>query len=207
VTIRALYIYTDDFGRPVFRKVRREPKHFRMQAAVYKNSRLYWKRGRGVVDRYQPEWSDRALYNLPVVLDALRYGEPVHLVEGERDADSLASLRKLAATTNWQGAKAFTPEQASWFVRGRSRIHIVIDNDDAGFYGGWLRYTRLIAAGVSKKQLSVWGPRGGAADLTERLCRVGTSRNALRPVGLDALEERASRESARRASRDYWGSA
>lgn len=203
MSIRAIYVYTDKFGRPVFRKVRNEPKAFRVQAALYKNDRLYWKGGPRCIERHQPEWRDRALYNLPIVLDALRYGENVFIVEGERDADAVTSMLKLPATTSYQGAKAFTEEQASWFASGRSRVHVVIDSDDPGHVGGWLRYQRLRTAGVSRKRLSVWRPGDDVIDITERLRGNGVDASALVPVDLGYLEDRAHSERARSAARDY----
>ena len=50
----------------------------------------------------------------------------------------------------YSGSMPFTEEQAEWFVRGRSPVHIILDNDNAGFYAGWLRYGRLIAAGHTR---------------------------------------------------------
>lgn len=203
MTLRAAYVYTDHRGRPVFRKLRSEPKSFGVEAALYRNERIYWKGGPGCLERYQPDWRDRALYNLPVLLDALRYGQDTFLVEGERDCESVSSLLKLPATTSFQGAKAFTDEQAEWFVPGRSRIHVVIDGDDPGYVGGWLRYERLRMAGVSRRRLRVWKPGGGAIDITERFRRAGVGGSALVPVGLGDLEKRANSEGALKAASGY----
>lgn len=140
--IEATYIYTDHLGRPVAMKQRTTSKRFFVKAALIKNGRLYWKGGRGCLDEHQPVWAHKLLFNLPVVLDALAHGEPVYLVEGERDALAVNTLLRLPATTGHLGAKQFTAGQARWFVNSETLVHIVRDADDAGAFGAWVRYQR-----------------------------------------------------------------
>ncbi len=195
----AIYTYTDRQGRPLLRKIRREGhkvrhRKFVQQAAVYKNDRLYWKGERGCLEKYQPEWVERAMYNLETLMVALRAGEPVHFVEGERDADTGTSLFKLACTTNWQGASAFTRAQAKWFTwyGCRSRINILIDNDDAGHAAAHLRRTRLIKAGVPRKRIRLLRPEDPALnDLTDVALR-GLGLSAYVRVSPGEVEERAN---------------
>jgi hypothetical protein len=197
MTLKAIFIYTDHLGRPVLRKVRgdraRAGKDFRVQAARYKHKRIYWKGGRGCVERWQPEWADKVIYNLPVVLAALQAGQPVWICEGERDSDTLSSVARVAATTTHQSIERMTPEQARWFVRGQSRINIVMDADDAGAYGAWGRYMALLDVGVAKKRIRLWRPAEGFKDVTEAVAEVGLR---------DALV-RAKRGPTRKAAMRY----
>jgi putative DNA primase/helicase len=69
------------------------------------------------------------LYHLPAVLQATQRGEPVYLVEGEKDADNLQALG-ITATTNAMGS-------GSWEVQYNETLrgaHLVMlpDYDEAG---------------------------------------------------------------------------
>lgn len=200
--ITAEYIYCDERGKPRLMKQRTHDKRFFMQAARYKDGRLSWKSGRGCIEQYQPEFAPRAMYHLRVLMDALRAHEPVFLVEGERDADVLLALKKLPATTSWQGASVFTEEQAEWFrcYRSRSVINIVRDSDPAGAYAAWLRYSTLLDVGVKPKQIRLYRP-GNYKDVTDAL----NSRTwpALVREMPSAVDEAASTDEAQRAARGY----
>jgi hypothetical protein len=201
--LKATYIYADERGVPRLRKLRREPKRFRMQAARFKGHRLYWKSEPGCVNRWQPEFAPRAIYNLPVVLDALQHHEPVYLLEGERDCDALGSLNKVATTTNWQGAGKFTPEQGEWFTLygGKSDVHIVMDADDPGHWAGHQRYSLLIGAGVKPKRLRLWRPSSVTHKDVTDVALAGLRPSAFERVSPRAVEERASAYGAERAAR------
>lgn len=199
MTLKAIFIYTDDLGRPVLRKIRKAgshsngSKHFTVQAARYRNDRLYWKSGRGCAEKWQPNWASKAIYNLPVVLDALRAGEDVWFTEGERDADTLMTVARVAATTTHQGIERITPEQAAWFVQGDSQINILMDNDEPGRFGGWSRYVALTQAGVDRSRVRLWLPAKGLKDVTE----------AVAALGLDPAMRRANRSRTRDAAFRY----
>lgn len=115
--IVAEYPYTDEAGKLLFQVVRLEPKSFR-QRAPDGNGGWQWSI-RGV---------RRVLYRLPEIMNAPD-GALVYLVEGEKDADRIASLG-LIATTCPGGAGKWQNEYGS-ALAGR-RIVIVPDNDDAG---------------------------------------------------------------------------
>lgn len=205
MSLHAIYVYTDDRGRPILRKCRETrngEKRFSVQAAKVANDRVYWKAGRGVLEKLQPEWGKRVIYNLPVVLDALRRGEPVWLCEGERDADTLAAVARVATTTNHQGVRLMTPEQAAWFLtgNGESVINILADNDDAGAYGAWLRHEALLAVGVGRDRLRLWQPVEGHKDVTDAVAAVGIRGNAVRRVTRRAIREQSERYSAAQAA-------
>ncbi len=71
----------------------------------------------------------RVLYRLPELLAADK-NKPVWIVEGEKDADRLASLG-LIATTNSGGSNAQWLEEYSFALRDR-KIIIIPDNDEPG---------------------------------------------------------------------------
>lgn len=205
--VSGVWYYTDEHGLPLLRKVRREtddPKYkFRMQAARYRNDRLYWKKETGCVERWQPEFADRALYQLPIVLDALKTGAPIYLCEGERDADTITALFKLAATTGWEGASKFTFAQAKWFTLGKStsRIRILADNDGAGIAGAWLKRRRLVAVGVDPKRISIRRPSDPAHSDATDVALGGLGRNGWDRVRPSEARLLATAYEAERASR------
>jgi hypothetical protein len=195
----AAYIYTDPAHRPLLMKIRREGwtnrgDKFTQRAARYTDGRLYWKGGRDCFEKYQPEWADKAMYNLPILLDALRTGADVYFCEGERDCDTITSLWRFAATTNWQGASDFTPSQAEWFTwyRSQSRINLLIDNDDAGHAAAWLRRRRLKAAGVQPRRIRLYRPADPAHKDTTDVALVGLGLGAYVRVRPSEVRERAA---------------
>lgn len=115
--IVAAYPYTDEAGALLFQTVRYEPKGFKQRRPDGKE-RWVWNL-KGV---------RRVLYRLPGLVQA-DPGQPVFVVEGEKDAHNLTVLG-LVATTNPQGAGKWRPEYSE-ALRGR---HVVIlpDNDEPG---------------------------------------------------------------------------
>lgn len=81
----------------------------------------------------QWEWNltsiDRVLYRLPEVLECARDGSTVYVVEGEKDADRLASLG-YCSTTAPGGAGKWLP-QFTESIAG-SNVIIIADADDPG---------------------------------------------------------------------------
>lgn len=109
------YDYRDETGELLMQVVRMEPKTFRQRRPD--GDGWAWR----VKDvRVVP-------YRLPELLAAP--DAVVYLVEGEKDADRLASLG-LVATTNVGGAGKWSPAHSE-FLRGR-RVVILPDNDEAG---------------------------------------------------------------------------
>lgn len=126
--VTALYTYEDERGQPLFQIVREEPKGFYAQ----RRDGGKWTRGLGD--------TRRVLYRLPAVLRAIIEARPVWIVEGEKDADKLASLG-LTATTSPFGAGNWKPEYTEG-LRG-ARVVIVPDHDEPG-----RRHAQHIAAGL-----------------------------------------------------------
>lgn len=196
--IEAIYDYPSPKGDPRIRKVRRAGKWLRPYSWVaLGDGTMGWRIG---IKDCQLEWSFRALYNLPIVLTALGFEEPVHLTEGEKDADAVqafidATTSVGVATSHWQGADAFEYGQAAWFTRydSFSPVIVVCDNDVPGAYSGWTRYSVLLRAGVAADRLSVVAPpwdRRRLKDAHDALS-VGVSLDDFRQVNLRSLERTA----------------
>jgi putative DNA primase/helicase len=114
------YDYVDEDGVLVYQSCRYEPKDFRQRRPDGKGGWVYEKALEGV---------RRVLYRLPDIIEAAASERPIYLVEGEKDADTLASLG-YAATTNAGGAKAWREEYAAT-LKGAAVV-ILPDNDDVG---------------------------------------------------------------------------
>ena len=117
-SIAATYDYTDEHGSLLYQVVRYLPKNFR-QRKPDGNGGWIWKLGD----------VRRVAYRVPEVLEAIRVGRMVFIVEGEKDADRLHGLG-LAATCNAGGAGKWTVELSEHF-RG-ARVVILPDNDEPG---------------------------------------------------------------------------
>jgi 5S rRNA maturation endonuclease (ribonuclease M5)/archaellum biogenesis ATPase FlaH len=111
------YIYEDEQGSPLFKKVRLVPKNFYLKKKIPSG----WENGLKDVRK--------VLYQLPAVLNAIREGRQVLVVEGEKDAETLRSLGYVA-TTNFEGAGKWN-NSYSETLKG---AHIVLfyDYDKAG---------------------------------------------------------------------------
>ena len=112
----ATYDYRDETGKLLFQVVRSEPKRFIQRRPVDTG----WE--------YKVKGTRQVPYRLPELL-AAPLTEPIYVVEGEKDADRLASLG-LVATCNAGGAGKWRKAHSEPL---KDRTVIVIpDNDDAG---------------------------------------------------------------------------
>lgn len=114
------YVYRDLVGNPLCRKVKLPDK------------KMWFERWTG--SEYKPglEGMTVPLYNLTAVAAAAT----VYLCEGEKDAETLISVRNadgaglLCATTNHAGAKSWAPHLTAQLA---GKVVVIIpDNDDAG---------------------------------------------------------------------------
>jgi hypothetical protein len=80
--------------------------------------------------RWVKEGFEALLYRLPDVDAAIKAGQPVYLVEGEKDADTAVDLG-VTGTTNAGGAGSFTSEHAEQ-LRG-AHVVAVVDRDLPGY--------------------------------------------------------------------------
>lgn len=122
----AIYSYRDETGREVRQKLRLEPKDFRIRHRDPATGEWIYKAGP----------SPAVLYRLPELKAAIAGGRTVFVVEGEKDADRLATFG-LEATTNIEGA-AQPAQRAKWKaaytdqLKGAARVVVVPDNDEPG---------------------------------------------------------------------------
>ncbi len=111
------YVYTSYTGIPVVKVFRTEGKSF---PVIHRDGTTwYWGEGR----------CGRILYRLPEVMKAIKEGKPVHIVEGEKDADTLAD-HGYCATTNRGGAGKW-PSELTNDLKGADVV-ILPDNDEPG---------------------------------------------------------------------------
>jgi hypothetical protein len=116
--IVATYDYCNAQGTLLFQAVRFDPKAFCQRRPDGQGGWIWNLNG-----------VDLVLYNLPEVLKAVQAGQTIYIPEGERDVETLRTLR-LPATCNAMGA-------GKWrmvYNELLSGAHVVIlpDNDDPG---------------------------------------------------------------------------
>jgi hypothetical protein len=113
------YDYCDEHGELLYQCVRYEPKDFRFRRPDGKGDWI-WKLGD----------VRRVLYRLPALLMEIDAGDPIFLVEGERDAGAIDQAG-WPATCNPGGAGAWRDEYAEPFA-GHHDVRIIRDKDKAG---------------------------------------------------------------------------
>jgi hypothetical protein len=164
--IVAEYIYRDEEGRPLFRKLRFEPKSFCIE--------------RSENDKWQPGLFNtrRLLYNLDKIVKNV--DKPILIVEGEKDADNASKLLKteIISTTNLEGASGINGhwrDEYSKTLKGRT-VYIIPDNDSPGFNHAYHVMGSLLCHGVHKihfvslpglppsEDLSWWIEHGGSKE-------------------------------------------
>lgn len=162
--LEAVYDYTDEAGSLLFQVLRHAPapggrgKSFSQRRPDGKGGWLADLQG-----------VRRVLYRLPEVLADSR--QPVVIVEGEKDVESLRALG-LVATTNPGGAGKWRPDYGTW-LRQR-RVAVLRDNDPPGLLHALHVVGSLVLAGVESLRLvHLGGPDG--ADVTDWLANLPTS--------------------------------
>ncbi len=147
----AAYRYRDERGRALYEVVRYEPKDFRQRVPL-EGGGYAWK-----LDGVR-----RVLYRLPELLAADPLFE-VFIVEGEKDADLLASVG-CVTTTNVGGTEQWKSEYAQWF-KDRSVV-IIPDNDEPGKrHAEQVARTLVgIASRISILELPGLPPKGDVSD-------------------------------------------
>lgn len=115
----AEYIYKDEEGRPLYKKVRRASKEFYILSWGVNGA---WENGL--------KTNRRVLYHLDEVKAAIAKGDRIWLVEGEKDAERLR-IGGLVATTPIEGAGSnLSPD----YVKQLENAHVALlyDEDKAG---------------------------------------------------------------------------
>jgi len=144
----ASYIYRTAEGKQYLRVQRTAAKKFWQQHS--NGDGTGWQKG-------APK-GPRIPYRLPELL-AADPATPVYLVEGEKDADRLASLGFVATTTSGGSNGKWAPELSEPFA-GRT-VYIIPDNDDPGEKYAQRAAQQLhgVAAKVAIVELPGLGPR------------------------------------------------
>jgi hypothetical protein len=180
-----LYDYIDTTGHLVHQTVRYDPKDFRQRRPDPANPGQWVWNLQGI---------EPVLYRLPDVLAAVQRGEPVYLVEGEKDVDSLAE-HDLVATTCPMGAGKWRDSYTEQ-LRG-AQIVLLPDNDEPG-----RKHAHQVARALSDVATSLkvvylpgLGPKGDVSDWLA----TGNTREQLQALTADASrwdpEREASEES------------
>lgn len=155
----ATYCYTDAKGKLLFQVQRTNPKGFRQRRKPTPHDSADKIKGGWV---WSVEGVDRVLYRLPDVLRS----KCVIVVEGEKDADRIASLKLagVAATTCAMGAGKWQPQYTE-ALRGR-RVVILPDNDDPGrkHAAEVAEAVRSVAEDVRVVELPDLPPKGDVSD-------------------------------------------
>lgn len=138
-TITKVYDYTDSNGRTVLKVMRTDAKSFPV-VHLDKDGLWYWGDG-GMTD---------LLYNLPAVEQAVNNQQPVWIVEGEKDVDTLQGLG-ITATCNKGGAGKWPDGLNASFLN--AIVVICPDVDEPGqkhgkivakAVGGYAKEVRLV---------------------------------------------------------------
>lgn len=206
------YIYEDAGGTPAF-KVARYARISETGAPAGKSFRQFRRDGAGWTAGLNG--SQPPLYRLPEVLAAIEAGDPVIVVEGEKDADSVAEMDGgRGATTSPMGAGKWRDEHSASLVGANV---IIIADDDAIGHAHALAVYEALEPVAKAVQLAL--PRDGYKDVSEQL-EAGFGLEAIRPcsprdlgetyVGSLPIEEkvprlRVTRASAFHAKRVRWG--
>lgn len=114
----ATYDYVSEKGNLLYQVVRHEPKDFRQRRPDGKGG-WFWN-----LQGVEP-----VPYRLPEVVEAVKVGAPIFVVEGEKDAETLRA-NGYVATCNSGGAGKWTAAHAKW-MRG-AEVLVVPDNDEPG---------------------------------------------------------------------------
>jgi len=119
--IVATYDYHDESGKMIFQKVRYANKGFSQRQPDGKGGWAYNLKG----------IAKPPLYRLPEVLEAVKGGRAIYIVEGEKDADNLRAKNKIATCGHLGAAPG------KWLSHYNDCLHsshiiIIADNDDVG---------------------------------------------------------------------------
>lgn len=157
--VEATYDYVGADDRLLFQVVRYAPKGF--------SQRRPDRKGGWTSDR---KGTRPVLYRLPRVLEAVKAGVEVFLVEGEKDVHRLEEAGAVATT--WPGGAGAWDAEAARALAG-ARVTILPDNDAAGVEYAEAAARDLTEAGATVRLLRLpgLGPKG---DVSDWLCDGGS---------------------------------
>jgi hypothetical protein len=165
----ATYDYVNEAGELLFQVVRFEPKTFRQRRPDGQGGWV-WNLG---------ESTRRVLYRLPEILESVKTGQTIYVVEGEKDVASLVGWG-LAATCNPGGAGKWRPHYGE-VLRG-SRVVVIADADKPGrdHAAAVAASLKGVAAEIrvvelpGAKDVTAWAAAGGTCEGLEALWGVYT---------------------------------
>lgn len=172
--LTATYNYYSEDGTLLFQKLRF------VDSSGKKTFRQRKPDGRGGWD-YKLADTPRVLYNLPAVVNAVKQGKPVFVVEGEKDVDTLTKM-SIVATTMPNGAGTWNEIHTS--VLAGATVDIIIDNDLPGQQHAVEVYQALQEVGCD---VQVWKCAKGK-DVTDHLNNGGTIEQ-LEVFDINSVEE------------------
>ena len=114
----------------------------------------------------EPAGFEPMLYRQGAVTAAVAAGEPVWVMEGEKDADTAARMG-LASTTNARGGAHFPDTLAPRF--NGATVRIVLDRDDTGWVRGVALYDKFTAAGAGTVEIWLPAVTTAKADFTDHV--------------------------------------
>lgn len=158
--IEKIYPYCDEDGNILYEKVR-----FRFDdgSKSFANRQVDPSNAGDYIWNLKEPAVRRVLYRLDDITDAIKKGEPIWLVEGEKDADTLAALG-IHATTMDGGAGKWDQSYTDTLVG--AHVEIISDNDEVGKIHALSVSEKLLAAGCSG--CTVWISKYGK-DITDHL--------------------------------------
>jgi hypothetical protein len=145
------YDYVDEQGQLLYQTCRYEPgkngkpKDFMQRRPDGQGGYVWSMQG----------FTQYVLYRLPEVLAAIKAGEIVYLVEGEKDAETLRSLG-LVATCNVAGSGAKWHQAYTSALTG-AQVVIIPDNDPPGHKHAHRVVTELLGTAQSMKRVDLPG--------------------------------------------------
>lgn len=143
LSLTKTYNYTDKDGELLFQKLRY------IDADGRKTFRQRKPDGKGGWE-YSLGDTPKVIYNLPAVINAVKEGFPIWVVEGEKDADTLMDMG-IIATTMPGGAGKWLPIHTA--VLAGAEVEIIADNDEPGMAHAKTVLSELLKAGCEAR---VW---------------------------------------------------
>ena len=131
----------------------------------------------------KPEEFYPVLYRAPQVAAAVKAGNEVWLLEGEKDVHTAERLG-LVATTNTQGGKSFPSDLVEEFTN--AKVVVVLDRDSTGWARGVDLHAKLTAVGA-KVLLRLPDVEQAKADFTDHV-EAGKALEELQWVALEEVQ-------------------
>lgn len=175
LTFVKAYDYVNEDGELLFQKVR--------YVNEFGKKKFLQRKPTG---KKNPEWDysigdvPKVLYNLPAVLRAVEAGQPVWVVEGEKDADTLIE-KGIIATTTPNGAGTWL--QIHTKALAGAVVEIIADNDEPG-----IDHAKNVAEELAKAgcDVQIWVSSTNK-DITDHI-NAGHSISDLQPLEVELPE-------------------